>query len=75
MLPLANPVLFSCIPEKFGGRLWRGITAGMAITPDTKDWTFVLERTCPECGFDVQTFPREQVASMIRENAETVGWR
>lgn len=22
-----------------------------AITPDTKDWTWVLERPCPECGF------------------------
>lgn len=25
---------------------------GMTITPDTKDWTWVLERACPECGFD-----------------------
>lgn len=24
----------------------------MAITPDTKDWTWVLDRPCPECGFD-----------------------
>jgi hypothetical protein len=24
----------------------------MSITPDTKDWTWVLERPCPECGFD-----------------------
>jgi hypothetical protein len=23
-----------------------------AITPDTKDWTWVLERPCPECGFE-----------------------
>lgn len=22
----------------------------MAISPDTKDWTWVLERECPECG-------------------------
>ena len=22
------------------------------IEPDTKDWTWVLERPCPECGFD-----------------------
>ena len=40
----------------------------MTITPDTKDWTWVLERTCPECGFDVRTFPREQVGQMIRDN-------
>lgn len=41
----------------------------MPITPDTKDWTWVLQRTCPECGFDVRTFPRENVGSMIRDNA------
>ena len=23
----------------------------MTIPPDTKDWTWVLERPCPECGF------------------------
>ncbi|MGH2756746.1 MAG: DinB family protein [Actinomycetota bacterium] len=41
----------------------------MPITPDTKDWTWVLERVCPECGFDVRSFPREQVGSLIRDNA------
>jgi hypothetical protein len=40
----------------------------MPITPDTKDWTFVLERTCEECGFDVTGFPREEIGSMIRSN-------
>ena len=24
----------------------------MTIEPDTKNWTWVLERPCPECGFD-----------------------
>ena len=24
----------------------------MSITPDTKDWTWVLDRPCPDCGFD-----------------------
>lgn len=24
----------------------------MAIEPDTKDWTWVLDRPCPECGFE-----------------------
>ena len=24
----------------------------MSITPDSKDWTWVLERPCPECGFE-----------------------
>src|SRR4051794_791858 len=22
------------------------------VEPDTKDWTWVLDRPCPECGFD-----------------------
>lgn len=39
------------------------------IEPDTKDWTWVLERTCPECGFDVRGFPRREVGAMIRANA------
>ncbi|MGH2807317.1 MAG: DinB family protein [Actinomycetota bacterium] len=41
----------------------------MPIVPDTKDWTFVLERVCDECGFDVRSFPREQVGDMLRANA------
>jgi hypothetical protein len=45
----------------------------MPIEPDTKDWTWVLEQTCPECGFDVQAFSREKLGAMIRENAG--GWR
>ena len=39
------------------------------ITPDTKDWTWVLERVCDECGFDVSSFPREQTGALIRSNA------
>jgi hypothetical protein len=38
----------------------------MSITPDTKDWTWVLERPCPECGFDTRAFRREEVGAMIR---------
>jgi hypothetical protein len=26
----------------------------MTITPDTKDWTWVLQEPCPECGYDAQ---------------------
>jgi hypothetical protein len=39
------------------------------IPPDTKDWTWVLERPCPECGFDATAFDRELVGSMILSNA------
>jgi DinB family protein len=41
----------------------------MTIIPDTKDWTWVLQRPCPECGFDTQGFPAEAVPGMIMANA------
>jgi SAM-dependent methyltransferase len=39
------------------------------IGPDTKDWTWVLERPCPECGFDAPGLARERVPDAIRDNA------
>jgi hypothetical protein len=44
---------------------------GMPIAPDTKNWTWVLERPCPECGFDASTVGHDDVAPMIRANART----
>ena len=41
----------------------------MTITPDSKDWTWVLQRPCPECGFDTRGFPVTAVPGMIRANA------
>jgi hypothetical protein len=41
----------------------------MTIVPDTKDWTWVLERPRPECGFDTSGFPVEAVPGMILANA------
>ena len=38
------------------------------IEPDTKDWTWVLERPCPECGFDASVTPAP-VAGLVRANA------
>ena len=43
----------------------------MAITPDTKNWTWVLERPCPECGFDSRAFPREESGSRVRDIARS----
>jgi hypothetical protein len=43
----------------------------MPIAPDTKDWTWVLECPCPECGFDTRSFAREAVGAMLRDNAAT----
>jgi hypothetical protein len=38
----------------------------MTITPDTKDWTWVLGEACPECGFDASTIPATHVAARVR---------
>lgn len=43
------------------------------ITPDDKDWTWVLERVCPECGADVRSFTREAIGAMVRANAAEWG--
>lgn len=45
----------------------------MPIVPDSKDWTWVVDRPCPECRFDTSSFDREQVGQMIRDNA--AAWR
>jgi hypothetical protein len=37
----------------------------MAIISDDKDWTWVLERTCPECGFDAATTTPATAATML----------
>ena len=40
------------------------------IAPETKDWTWVLERPCEECGFDAGAVCAVDVASLVRANAE-----
>ena len=42
----------------------------MPIAPDTKDWTWVLERPCSECGFDAASVAPDQVAARIRRLAD-----
>jgi hypothetical protein len=39
------------------------------ITPDTKDWTWVLELPCPDCGFDAGSLERADVAPRLRQAA------
>lgn len=39
------------------------------IPPDTKNWTWVLERPCPECGFDASEVPFREVPGLVRANA------
>jgi hypothetical protein len=35
------------------------------VPPDTKDWTWVLERPCPDCGFEAGALAREQVGACL----------
>lgn len=45
----------------------------MAIAPDTKDWTWVLRRPCPECGYDASGVAAADIAGRLRVCAEA--WR
>lgn len=37
----------------------------MQPTPDDKDWTWVLERPCPECGFDAAALPLNEAGERL----------
>jgi len=39
------------------------------IEPDEKDWTWVLQRPCDECGFDAGALSGRQVAARLRAHA------
>ena len=39
----------------------------MSIEPDTKDWTWVLERPCPECGLDAAAVSPGALADAFAE--------
>jgi len=53
---------------------FRGPTiTDVTIEPDTKDWTWVLDRPCPECGYDASALAATEVAAAVRHNA--TGWR
>jgi hypothetical protein len=45
----------------------------MPIVPDDKDWTWVLTRVCPECGFDTADVERDDLARRIA--LTTAAWR
>jgi len=42
----------------------------VTIAPDDKDWTWVLERRCFECGFDATTVSTEAIAPLTRSTAD-----
>ena len=43
------------------------------VPGDSKDWTWVLQRPCPECGFDGDRYPRDVYAATVRQLG--VSWR
>ena len=47
--------------------------ADRPVTPDTKDWTWVLERRCPECGFEAGAVSAPQVSEELL--SLTAPWR
>jgi hypothetical protein len=49
-----------------------GTIAHVSIEPDTKDWTWVLEQPCEQCGFDPAAVVREDLPELLHEN--TRGW-
>jgi hypothetical protein len=40
------------------------------VEPDTKDWTWVLSRPCPDCGFDASALHHREVGDIIRRDAD-----
>ena len=42
----------------------------MTIEPETKSWTWVLERECDECGFDTRSFPATEIGPLSRQVAQ-----
>lgn len=43
-----------------------GYRPGMTIPTDTKDWTWVLDRACPECGFDPAGVTTDNLARRLQ---------
>ena len=45
----------------------------MAIEPDTKDWTWVLQRPCPECGLEAAAHSPASIPELLQD--AVVRWR
>ena len=44
----------------------------VAPEPDDKDWTWVLKRPCPDCGYDAATVDRTELPQRIRETVRAI---
>jgi hypothetical protein len=40
-----------------------------APEPDLKDWTWVIQDRCPDCGFDAAAFDRSELPALTRQLA------
>ncbi|WP_235735065.1 DinB family protein [Nocardioides alcanivorans] len=40
------------------------------MTPDTKDWTWVIEGSCPDCGFDGPAVSVPEIPELLRTTAD-----
>jgi len=45
----------------------------VSIPPDGKDWTWVLDAPCPECGIDTRTIGLAEVPAVLRRVAPAFG--
>ena len=41
----------------------------MSIPPDTKDWTWVMTKPCPECGLDAASLEYDEIPGRLTANA------
>ena len=45
----------------------------MAIEADAKNWSWVVERACPQCGFDPAAVAFRRIPGLLREDARRWG--
>src|SRR3954469_25601058 len=55
------------LPSERPGRM--GAMSEATIDPDVKDWTWVLDRPCPECGFEASAITVDRIPEVVRDNA------
>lgn len=44
--------------------------ASMAIVPDSKNWTWVLEKQCGDCGFDAAGIDYDDIPARVRADID-----
>lgn len=68
-MPFPAEILPTFLARLLAGAVRHNVAA-MDIVSDTKDWTWVLERPCPDCGFDAAAVSGRDVAAMLRVAAQ-----